>query len=98
MSHAFFVPRGRHPFAASPLRGAHAPASEVAGALPVGLDVFSSGERVGRPRPGDVVVIGAVGAYNLIAANEWAGEMPEIVEMREKTGAEGRGAGGRRTF
>jgi len=81
MSHAFFVPRGRHPFVASPLRDAGAPSSEIVGPLPVGLDAFSDSERVGRPRPGDRVVIGGVGAYNLIAANGWAGRVPEVVEI-----------------
>lgn len=85
MSHAFFVPRGRHPFLAAPVREPRTPASEVTGCLPVGLDVLSASERIGRPRVGDVVVVGAVGAYNLIAANEWAGTLPEVVELGPPT-------------
>jgi hypothetical protein len=38
---------------------------------------------VGRPRAGDLVVIAGVGAYNLIAANEWAGSLPETVEWTD---------------
>ena len=83
MSHAFFVPRGRHAFLVRPLRGATAPASEIRGPLAVGLDAFSAAERVGRPRAGDLVVIAGVGAYNLIAANEWAGSLPETVEWTD---------------
>jgi len=80
LSHAYFVPRGRHTFTPVPRRGAGA-RLVVAGPLPVGLDVFSTGERVGRPRTGDLVVIESVGAYNLIAANAWAGPVPEVVEF-----------------
>ena len=32
---------------------------------------------------GRVVVIAGVGAYNLIAANEWAGSLPETVEWTD---------------
>lgn len=81
MSHGFFVPRGKHPFAPIPRRGRNAPAVTVAGPLAVGLDVLSESESIGRPREGDFVVIGSVGAYNLIAANGWAGEIPEVLEI-----------------
>jgi diaminopimelate decarboxylase len=80
MSHAFFVPRGRHAFRAFPRR----PGSgrvEIRGPLPTNLDLFSSGEAVGRPREGDLLVIESVGAYNLIAANAWAGGVPAVVEL-----------------
>ena len=79
MSHAFFVPRGRHPFSPIPFRPG-ARRREVAGPLAVGLDVLSASEAIGRPQEGDLLVIRSVGAYNLIASNEWAGERPEVVE------------------
>jgi diaminopimelate decarboxylase len=86
MSHAYFVPRGRHAFLVRPRRDARAPKSEIRGPLAVGLDVFSAGERVGRPRVGDLVVIAGIGAYNLIAANAWAtGSVPEVVAMSKRT-------------
>jgi diaminopimelate decarboxylase len=80
LSHAFFVPRGRHAFVPVPRRRG-AGATEVAGPLPVDLDVFSAGESIGRPREGDLLVVESVGAYNLIAANAWAGRIPEVVEI-----------------
>jgi diaminopimelate decarboxylase len=81
MAHAYFVPRNRHEFLPRPLREPSAPPSEIRGPLAVGLDAFTSRARIGRPRPGDLLVIVGVGAYNLIAANEWAGEKPEVVEI-----------------
>jgi diaminopimelate decarboxylase len=81
MSHAFFVARGKHPFTPIPMRERGAPPVTVAGPLAVGLDVLSESEAIGRPREGDLVVIGSVGAYNLIAANAWAGPTPEVVEL-----------------
>jgi diaminopimelate decarboxylase len=81
MAHAFFVPRGRHGFRPVPRR-AGGGTVEVRGPLPTNLDLFSAGESVGRPRVGDLLVIESVGAYNLIAANAWAGRVPEVVEVR----------------
>ena len=80
LSHAYFVARGRHPFLPIPRRPGRGKL-EVAGSLPVDLDRLSNGEAIGRPKEGDLLVIGAVGAYNLIAANEWAGEIPPVVEV-----------------
>ena len=80
MSHAFFVPRGRHPFIAVPRRAGSRRRS-IAGPLPSHLDLFSEGEAVGKPREGDILVIGSVGAYNLIQASAWAGPVPEVVEV-----------------
>ena len=79
LSHALFVPRGRHAFAPVPRRPG-GPPLEIAGPLPVDLDVLAAKAPVGRPREGDLIVIASVGAYNLIAANEWAGPKPEVVE------------------
>lgn len=81
LSHAFFVPRGKHPFRPIPFRGSRTRRSQIAGPLPVGLDVLSSSEAIGLPREGDLLVIGSVGAYNLIASNEWAGDRAEVVEI-----------------
>ena len=80
MSHALFVPRGKHLFRPLPFRGSRARRSEIAGPLPVGLDVLAKSEAVGQPREGDLLLIESVGAYNLIASNAWAGEA-EVVEM-----------------
>ena len=80
MSHAYFVPRGRHPFVPVPRRSGSGK-SEIAGPLPVDLDRLSNGEAIGRPKEGDLLVIAAVGAYNLIAANAWAGDVPPVVEI-----------------
>ena len=74
------MPRGRHVFRPIPRRsGAGKP--EVRGPLPTNLDLFSGGEDLGRPREGDLLLIGSVGAYNLIAANAWAGRVPEVVDL-----------------
>jgi ornithine decarboxylase len=95
MSHAYFVPRGRHPFIPVPRRPG-AGKSEVAGPLPVDLDRLSNGETIGRPRDGDLLLIGAVGAYNLIVANAWAGRMPDVVEVSASRGARRSGGPTRR--
>ncbi len=79
MSHAFFVANGRHPFWPVPRRPGGG-STLIAGPLPLDLDVFSRAERVGRPREGDLLVIGSVGAYNLIASSAWAGRMLDVVE------------------
>jgi len=89
MSHAFFVPRGRHAFVPLPRRPGKG-LCEVAGPLPVDLDVLSARESIGRPRVGDLLVIGSVGAYNLIAANTWAGPLPDVVEISERASADDR--------
>ena len=94
MSHAYFVPRGRHPFLPIPRRRGNGK-SEICGGLPVDLDRLSNGEAIGRPKDGDVLVIGAVGAYNLIAANAWAGPMPPVLEVGASASRGGRRSGGR---
>ena len=96
MSHAYFVARGRHPFLPIPRRPGGGK-SEVSGALPVDLDRLSNGETIGRPREGDLLVIGAVGAYNLIAANAWAGRVPPVVEVSASRGGRRSGARTRRS-
>jgi diaminopimelate decarboxylase len=93
MSHAYFVPRGRHPFIPVPRRPG-AGKSEVAGPLPVDLDRLSNGETIGRPRDGDLLLIGAVGAYNLIVANAWAGRMPDVVDVEVSASRGARRSGG----
>jgi diaminopimelate decarboxylase len=80
MSHGFFVPRGRHLFRPIPRRGGAGKVS-VRGPLPTNLDLFSDGEALGRPREGDLLLIGSIGAYNLIAANAWSGRVPEVVDL-----------------
>lgn len=80
MAHAFFVPRGRHGFRPVPRRAGRGTV-EVRGPLPTNLDLFSAAEPLGRPRVGDLLVIESVGAYNLIAANAWAGREPAVVEL-----------------
>jgi diaminopimelate decarboxylase len=58
----------------------------VRGPLPTNLDLFAT-VGIGRPRPGDLLVIESVGAYNLIAANAWSGAVPEVVELDGKAAA-----------
>ncbi len=91
MSHAYFVARGRHPFLPIPRRPGNGK-SEIAGPLPVDLDRLSNGEAIGRPKEGDLLVIAAVGAYNLIASNAWAGEIPPVVEIRRRVSGGSAGA------
>jgi diaminopimelate decarboxylase len=79
VGHGFFVARGAHPVATLPSRHGRKASIVVAGPLGTDLDVFIRRARMVRPREGDVVVIGAVGAYNLIAANEWAGPIPPVI-------------------
>ena len=79
VGHGYFVARGSHPVAAFPSRRGPAVSLVIAGPLGTDLDVFIRRIRMVRPREGDVVVIGAVGAYNLIAANEWAGPIPPVL-------------------
>jgi diaminopimelate decarboxylase len=82
MGHAFFVPRGRHPYRPVPRRPGRG-SLEVRGPLPTNLDLFAERVSIGRPREGDLLVIESVGAYNLIAANAWSGGVPEVVELRD---------------
>jgi ornithine decarboxylase len=79
MAHAFFVPRGRHPFRPIPRRAGRGPL-EVRGPLPSNLDLYSERAAIGRPRAGDLLLIESVGAYNLITANAWSGGVPEVWE------------------
>jgi diaminopimelate decarboxylase len=80
MSHAFFVPLGRHPFWLVPPRPERGH-FEIAGPLPVALDRLTPRRALGRPREGDLLVVGSVGAYNPVAASAWAGRMPRVVEI-----------------
>jgi diaminopimelate decarboxylase len=76
LSHAFFVARGRHPIAAIPRRRGTPRPLALAGPLGVGFDLFAPSATLSPPAPGDLVVIGSVGAYNQIAASAWAGPVP----------------------
>ena len=80
MSHAFFVSRGEHSVEAIPARRGPVVTAAIAGPLGTDLDVLVRRVRMVLPRAGDVLVIGAVGAYNLIAASEWAGPLPQVVD------------------
>lgn len=79
LSHAYFVARGRHPIAAIPRRQAAPSTVALAGPLATGLDLFTPAARLPPLAPGDLVVIGSVGAYNQNAANAWAGPVPPVV-------------------
>jgi diaminopimelate decarboxylase len=79
LSHAFFVALGRHPIAALPARCGPRRVVSLAGPLGVGLDVFTPTARIPLPAPDDLIVIGSVGAYNLNAANGWAGPIPPVL-------------------
>ena len=81
MAHAFFVARGVHPLTAIPSRRGKRGTFAIAGPLGTDLDVLVRRTVGVAPLVGDLVVFGAVGAYNLIAANEWAGPVPPVVEM-----------------
>jgi diaminopimelate decarboxylase len=78
-SHAFFVARGRHPIEIVPRRAGPRRRVVLAGPLGVDLDVFARDAVLPPVRPGDLVVIGSVGAYNQNAANAWAGAMPGVM-------------------
>ncbi|HTO77442.1 MAG TPA: hypothetical protein VMQ61_15315 [Thermoanaerobaculia bacterium] len=81
LSHAPFVPLGRHPIAVLPRRRRPARRRTVVLAGPLGVtsDVFAPAARLPPLAPGDLVVIGSVGAYNGNAANAWAAPVPEVV-------------------
>jgi len=79
MAHGFFIARGAHPVSSIPPRRGGRSVFSIAGPLGTDLDVFVRRVRMVPPREGDLVVFGAVGAYNLIAANGWAGEIPPVV-------------------
>jgi ornithine decarboxylase len=78
LSHAFFVRQGRHAIATIPARDGPRRLATLAGPLGVGVDVFAA-ERFPPIEPGDLVVIGSVGAYNRNAGNPWAGAAPLVV-------------------
>ena len=80
MAHGFFIARGTHTITAKPARRGQPRTCLIAGPLGTDLDVFVRRIRMVPPREGDLLVFGAVGAYNLIAANGWAGALPPIVE------------------
>jgi diaminopimelate decarboxylase len=79
MAHGFFVARGSHPIEFIPRRRGRRETIVIAGPLGTDLDVFVRHTVAVPPREGDRIVIGAVGAYNLIAANEWAGPIPPVL-------------------
>lgn len=78
MAHGFFVARGSHPVGMIPARRGKERSLTLAGPLGSDLDVFIRRIAMVPPREGDVVVFGNVGAYNLIAANGWAGPIPPV--------------------
>jgi diaminopimelate decarboxylase len=80
LSHAPFVPLGRHPIAVLPRRRGPRKTVTLAGPLGVASDVFAPAVRLSPVAPGDLVVIGSVGAYNQNAANAWAAPEPPVVE------------------
>ncbi|MGE5275821.1 MAG: hypothetical protein ACM3SU_02395 [Acidobacteriota bacterium] len=76
VSHAFFVAHGRHPTAVIPRRRGTTRSVALAGPLGVGFDLFAPSVALTPVAPGDLVVIGSVGAYNQNAASAWAGPVP----------------------
>ncbi len=82
LSHAFFAGWGRHPIETIPRRRGLRRAATLAGPLGVGVDVFARSELLAPVRPGDLVVIGSVGAYNWNAVNGWAGATPAVRRVR----------------
>ena len=80
MAHGFFIARGRHPVSFFPRRRGRAVDLVIAGPLGTDLDVLVRRQHAVAPKEGDRVVFGGVGAYNLIAANEWAGPIPPVIE------------------
>jgi diaminopimelate decarboxylase len=94
MSHAFFAAWAPHEFFPVPRRAGRGTVA-IAGPLPVDIDRFSAREAIGRPREGDLLVIGSVGAYNLIVSNSWAGRVPDVVAVGVSASRRGRRSGGR---
>jgi len=78
MAHGFFIARGSHPVVLIPSRRGKVLPVVLAGPLGTDLDVFVRRLAAVPPREGDVLVFGNVGAYNLIAANAWAGAIPPV--------------------
>ncbi len=83
LSHAFFVARGRHRVASIPRRRGPSRDVALAGPLGAGLDLFTPATRLAPLAPGDLVVVGSVGAYNWNAASSWAGPVPPIATTSE---------------
>jgi diaminopimelate decarboxylase len=79
LSHAPFVPLGLHPIAVLPRRTRRRRTVALAGPLGVASDVFTPAVRLPPLVPGDLVVIGSVGAYNQNAANAWASRVPRVI-------------------
>jgi diaminopimelate decarboxylase len=94
LAHAFWIARGRHPVAVLPARRGPIAPTALAGPLGVGIDLFAESEPLPPLRPGDLVVIGWVGAYNQNCANTWAGAVPPVISVfslspRERAGVRG---------
>jgi diaminopimelate decarboxylase len=79
LSHAPFVPLGRHPIAVLPRRPGPRRTVALAGPLGVSTDVFAPAVRLPPLAPEDLVVIGSVGAYNQNAASAWASTVPRVI-------------------
>jgi diaminopimelate decarboxylase len=86
LAHAFWIARGRHPVAVVPARRGPIAPTALAGPLGVGIDLFAESERLPPLQPGDLVVIGSVGAYNQNCANTWAGPVPPVVSAPSPRG------------
>jgi diaminopimelate decarboxylase len=91
LSHAFFAGWGRHPIETIPRRRGARRAATLAGPLGVGVDVFASRELLAPVEPGDLVVIGSVGAYNWNAINSWAGAIPNVRTLEPRLASSRRG-------
>ncbi len=94
VSHAFFIPSGQHRFLPVPRRPGSGTVA-IGGPLPIYLDRFAARETIGRPREGDLLLIGSVGAYNLMMSNSWAGSLPEVVAIGVSAWRRGRRSGER---
>ena len=81
MAHAFFVARGSHPITFHPKRRGPSADLVISGPLGTDLDVLVRRHRAVAPKEGDLVVFDGVGAYNLIAANAWAGPVPPVIPV-----------------
>jgi diaminopimelate decarboxylase len=81
MSHAYFVSRGLHEIEFLRARRARCVPVQIAGTLGTSLDVLVEEARLPLPRPGEVLLVRSVGAYNQIMANAWAAEPPPVVEI-----------------
>lgn len=95
VSHAFFVPRGRHPLTVFPRRPRGRERIRLWGPLGVDLELLMDVAPIGVPRPGDLVVIRSVGAYNANASNAWSGRRAGVERSPASRPRRRRGTGAR---